>query len=235
MKTKIIITAMFLSSLTYSAFAQFDKEATIHSKWSISASINSVEAQMDQKLFDTWVFPSANYYAYFGDKHDKSISVSVFPKYQIADDVLFRFEFGITNIDLRSHFDGSKNNGNSAGAAGAVVNPDIIKDDIIQQKIYRFSPGIQWNFMKKKFIESYCGATINYFQYSKLYWSDYIEQISTTKYTHWTANTHGGFATGIGAFAGVNIYLRKSISIGGEFAYALLYYNLGGEQKLLVQ
>ena len=84
---KTLLIFLFFSSFTCVAFAQFLKEEPLPSKWSVSVSINSVEAQMDQKLFDTWVFPIANYYAYFGDKHDKSLSLSVIPKYQINDDI----------------------------------------------------------------------------------------------------------------------------------------------------
>lgn len=233
MKTKSFILLLFFS-LTKLAFSQFENEEDNQYKWSISASINSVEAQMDQKLLDTWVFPSANYYAYFGDKQDNSLSLSVIPKYMIADDLLLRFEFGMTNIDLRMHYNGggdtlTQNQGHIGSTA------DIIKEDIIQQKIYRYAAGLQWSFLNKKFIETYCGASLNYFHYSEMHWSDYINDITTLSpnynYSQYTATTPGGFATGVGAFAGLNIYLHNRVSIGGEFSYSLLYYKLGGMQK----
>ena len=226
MKTKIVIS---LSIILISCFSYAQSDSlylkAIQPNWSISAAINSVEAQMDQKLFDTWVFPSANYYAYFGDKHDKSLSLSIIPKYRIADDVFLRFEFGITGIYLVSRYNGiNDSNSNSAAA-------NIIKIDTIRQKIYRFATGIQWDFIKMKFIESYCGASLYYLYYSKMYWSDYITDNFTNQHGNHTASTSGGFATGIGAFAGINIYLRKHISIGGEFSYSLLYYKIGGMQN----
>jgi hypothetical protein len=229
MKTKSFIL-LFFSSLTKLVFGQYISEPDNQYKWSISAAINSVEAQMDQKLFDTWVYPSANYYAYYGDKQDKSLSVSIIPKYQITDDVLLRFEYGVTNIDLRSHYNGigdtvTQNQGHIGGTA------DITDDNTIQQKIYRYSAGIQWNFMKKKFIETYCGASLNYFHYTDVYWRNNIALLNTPgRSTNYIATTPGGFATGIGAFSGFNIYLHKQVSVGGEFSYSVLYYKLGGVQ-----
>lgn len=227
MKTKSSLLLLF-SSLTITAFAQLEKQEPKY-KWSISASINSVEAQMDQKLFDTWVYPSANYYGYFGKKNDKSLSLSVIPKYRIADDILLRLEFGLTNIDLQSYYNGINDfNSNSAAA-------NIIKIDTIRQKIYRFAYGIQWDFIKRKFIESYLGASLHYLYYSEMQWTDYIMDNSSKQYSRNISTTAGGFATGIGAFGGVNIYLHKNISIGGEFSYSLLYYKIGGLQNGIYQ
>ena len=238
MKTKILLISMFLSSLTYT-FAQLPtgQEEKNNYMWSIAAAINSTEAQMDQKLFDTWVFPSANYYSYFGDKHDKSLSLSVIPKYKITNDITLRFEFGITDIYLVSHYNGSadtfsQNQGqiHQTGTIGS--SSPITKIDTIRQNIYRYALGVQWNFMKRKFVESYCGASLYYLHYSEMHWSDYINDNTTLlpayNYSHYTASTPGGFATGIGFFAGANIYLHKRISVGGEFSYSLLYYKLGG-------
>ena len=50
-----------------------------------------------------------------------------------------------------------------------------------------------------------------------------------TFYAEDNATAKGGFASGIGAFAGFSIYPHKNISIGAEFSYALLYYEIGGE------
>lgn len=230
MKTKTFIL-LFFSSLIKLAFGQYISEPDNQYKWSISSAINSVEAQMDQKLFDTWVAPSENYYAYYGNKQDKSFSFSIIPTYRITDDVQLRFEYGVTNIDLHSLFNGigdtlSQNQGQALGSANVKGN------NIIQQKIYRYIAGMQWNFMKKKFIETYCGASLNYFYYSEMHWWNYVsDNVIVGKSTNYVATTPGGFATGIGAFAGFNIYLNKRISLGGEFSYSLLYYKLGGTQN----
>lgn len=221
---------MFFSFYAFSAFAKLGKDSTIHSKWSISAAINSVEAQIDQKLFDTWVFPSANYYAYFGDKQDKSYSFSIIPKYQFADDILLRFELGITGIDLRSHYNGINDTGNSGFYPGAVAN--IIKDVTIEQNIYRILPGLEWNFIRKKHIEFYCGASINFLYYDEMRWTDYIvNNTSINTYAIYNATTPGGFASGIGGFMGFRFNLNRNWALGTEFSYALLYYKLGGVQE----
>jgi type II secretory pathway pseudopilin PulG len=229
MKTKSFILLLLFSSLTTIMFAQLSEKQAQKYKWSISAAINSVEAQLDQKLLDTWVYPSANYYSYFGNKHDNSLSLSIIPKYHITGDILLRFELGITNIDLQSYYNGiNDSNSNSAAA-------NIIKTDTIRQKIYRFIAGVQWDFIQKKFIESYCGASLCYLKYNEMYWTDFIIDNKYNQTGKNTATTAGGFATGIGAFVGVNIYLHKQISIGGEFSYSILYYKLGGMQNGIYQ
>jgi len=228
-KTKFLIT-LALTILCSFSFSQQDslRRKEILPKWSFSAAINSVEAQMDQKLFDTWVFPSANYYSYFGNKHDKSVSLSILPKYRITDDITLRLEFGITNIDLVSHYDGIGDTTSHGGHIGVTSN--ITKNDTIRQKIYKYAAGIQWSFVKKKYIESYCGTSLYYLSYSEMHWSDYImDNLQTSgRGTNYIASTPGGFAAGMGAFAGFNIYLNKYIAVGGEFSYSILYYKLGG-------
>ncbi|MDP1746457.1 MAG: hypothetical protein Q8L90_12820 [Bacteroidota bacterium] len=230
MKTKLFILLLF-SSLTKFAIAQYVSEADNQYKWSISAAINSVEAQMDQKLFDTWASPYVNYYDNYGNKKNKSLSFSIIPKYRITEDMLLRFEYGVTNIDLQSNFNGigdtlTQSQGQALGSA------NTISYQTISQKIYRYAAGVQWNFMKKKFIETYCGALLNYLHYSDMQWSQRIISNTTVgRGTNYTSATPGGFATGIGAFSGFNIYVHKQISIGGEFSYSLLYYKLGGVQS----
>lgn len=239
MKTKIIFSAMFFYLFATSAFAQLETNIPQYEKgqpkykWSISAAVNSAEAQMDQMLFNTWEAPYTNYYSNYGNKQDKSVSLSIIPKYQIADEIFLRFEFGITSINLQSHFNGigdtvSQNQGQAMGSARTIA------DDNIQQTIYRYAAGIQWNFMKKKFIETYFGASLNYFHYSEMHWSLDITGVLPfsnnidNRNTNYTSFTPGGFATGIGTFAGFNVYLHKRVSLGGEFSYSILYYKLGG-------
>ena len=233
MKIKNILTSLIFSFTTI-AFAQVDSlciKRTIPYRWELSVAMNSVEAQMDQKLFDTWVYPSANYYAYYGDKSDKSFSVSIIPKYKIKDNISVRCELGMTNIDLRSYYEGIGDTATqSQGHIGGTA--DIIKKDIIEQKIYRYLLGIQWQFIEKKFIGGYCGASLNYFHYGNLYWNDYIlNTTSAGRSTNYTAITPGGYAFGTGMLVGINIYFSRQISLGGEFLYSLLYYQLGGIQN----
>jgi hypothetical protein len=221
----LLLFACFVISLN--SFGEDKKE----NKWEIAFAYNSVEAQMDQKLFDTWVYASANYYGYFGDKKDKSYSFSIVPKYRIANDLFLRFEFGITNINLASHYNGIgdtvwQQQGHIATAG------DIIKDDNITQKIYRYALGFQSTIISSKFVDAYCGITLNYFNYTKMYWRDNIHDLSFMlpdyKYFDYWSLTPGGFATGVSGLAGVNFHLNKWISFGGEISYALLYYKLGG-------
>ena len=233
MKTNSILFSIFFISLSNFLCAQIDsvKKNNAFPKWEIGLAYNSVEAQMDQKLFDTWVFPSANYYAYFGNKNDRSFSISAIPKYFLSDDVQLRCEFGFTNINMRSYYNGagdtlSQNQGH-IGATGS-----IIKQDTIQQKIFRFVPGIQWTLTRKKRVKSYGGISLCYNYYSKMHWGDFITSLpDTTRRTDYIATTKGGFQTGIGLFGGFTVRIYKQIYLGGELSYYLLYYKLGGIQK----
>jgi hypothetical protein len=228
MKTKTLASAMFFSSLAYSVSGQsFDKQEMQHSKWSISMALNSVEAQINQQLVDTWVLPTSSYYSFFGNKNDKSISLSIVPKYQITEDIGLCFEASVTAINLKSHYDGSKDYGYLSAAVA-----DNITDVSIEQKIYRVVPKIQWDFIEKKFIDSYCGFSASFLSYSKVYWQQNSNRVSSpSEYTNYTGTTVGGFASGIGTFAGINVHLCKGVSIGSEFSYSLLYYKLGGFQN----
>ncbi len=180
---------------------------------------------MNQYVIDGWgAFPYTNLTGYFGDRKNKSFSFSIIPKYLVRDDVRLRCEFGFTNIHLISHFNGI----NDSGATGIQTN--LIKDDTIQQKIFRLTPGIQWNFVKRKFLQAYCGFSANYQYYGKSYWKDNLKSNDSPDFDRWTGVTPGGFAAGIGAFAGFNIYLLKRISIGSELSSSLVYYKLGGVQ-----
>ena len=220
MKKAIIFSFIIISRVRL--FAQFEPEQDNKYKWQITAVLNSVEAQMDQKLFDTWTYASANYYGYYGDKEDNSFSWSIIPKYLITDNTFLRLEFGVTNINLHMRYNGSGDTASlNQGQVGGTGN--ITKHDIITQKISRYVAGIQWNFMKKKYIEAYCGGTLNYLHYSEMEWIDYIDALYLPgRKTNYRATTPGGFATGIGAFLGFNICIHKNVSIGGEFSYSLL-------------
>ena len=222
-----ILLSLISILFSFCCLAQSDSASPAKKpKWGISVVYNSVEAQIDQQLMNTWVFPAINYYDNFGDKKNKSYSLSILPEYSINEDMFLRFELGMTNINLLSHFNGY----HDSVSTGFSVN--TIADDTLQQKIYRFSPGIQLNFMKMKFIEAYCGGMLNYFHYSEITWVQNIKSNDIPgRGTIYRSTTPGGFAAGIGAFSGFNIYLNKKIAIGGEISYSLLYYKLGGTES----
>jgi len=196
-----------------------------NSKWGISAAINSVDAQLGDPEWDSWGYAKGNFHN-FGDITNKSLSLSIIPKYFISNDILLRIEFGITNIHLTNHYDGNANLTSNNPPFTNIINQNI------EQKIYRFIPGIQWNFMKKKFIESYCGMTASYLHYSDMKYQNVSEVRALPGNTITdgikdNATATGGFAAGAGAFAGFNIYPGKHISLGAESSFSLLYYKIG--------
>jgi hypothetical protein len=223
-KSALILMSFLLSSLCYAQKDSLMGKEIIY-RWRTTIAINSVEAQMDQQLLNTWLYPSTNYYGNYGNKTNRSISMSIIPKYYLDDNKWLRFELGITYINLLSHYDGTFDT-LAPGGANTIVNSKL------QQKIYRFSPGIQWNFKQIKFFQPYCGVSLYYLQYGKLNWEDNISDNSTPgRGTEYSTKTKGGFASGIGSFVGLNVFINKRISIGSEFSYSLLYSKIGGTEK----
>lgn len=221
MKLKIIHLLLGVYSFTAS-FAQTDSlKSNMQNhkyKWGCSVAINSVEAQIVnpvQSILGSSLNPPA-------DKTEKSFSLSIVPKYSISDDILLRFELGITNIQFKY----SQELTNSF--YHSINNSDL------NQKIYRFIPGLQWNFFKKKYIEVYCGAIVSYNLYNELEFNDSGEnsQMPIDTLLSWFISKTvlpGGFALGIGAFTGFNIKLNKYVSLGAEVSSTLSYYKIGGD------
>jgi len=159
-----------------------------------------------------------------GNRNDRSVSSSFLPKYYVNDDILLRFEFGITNLNLVAHSE----------IKDVINNARHTYDAESTNKIYRYALGFQWIFVRKKRIESYCGMTTSYINYKSLNHHYHTERINLATNTLQASNdvtdiTPGGYATGAGAFAGFNIYLFKRISLGAELSSSALYYKLGGK------
>ena len=224
MKTKNLLTAMFISSISYSALAQFNPEPAPQSRWGCSIEMNSIQAQVEIPMLaqsgGILVDADGNIIT-AGSRVDKSYSYSIIPKYRINNDILLRFEFGITNLDLEANVD-----------AKGGLDHDISNTEI-SSRIYRYTPGFQWTFMKTKRIESYCGMTATYINYKAVNNNGYGERrdLATDTIQYQGSSkiwTPGGFALGIGALAGFNIYLHRQISVGAEFSSSASYYKLGG-------
>ena len=222
MKTKTLTTLLLFSSITYNAFSQFNLSITKY-KWGIGASLGNVE--VDDPQWNSWGYAKGNFYN-FGDITNKSFSVSITPKYFIRKDVLLRLEFGIAKINLKYYWDS-----NAHLASNNSPTTDIINQNI-QQNIYKFIPGVQWNFLSGKSIEAYLGMTVSYLHYSEMKYENHRElrlliNDSITGGLDDKATATGGFAVGAGAFTGANIYLQKHISLGAEISYSILYYDIG--------
>jgi hypothetical protein len=228
MKIRFIILMHGVYSFFATAFAQTAEKK--ENDFGLSLAINSIQAQVAIPLVvgaGEIIVDADGNIVLKGDRNDHSISLSAVPKYYINKDVLLRFEFGITNLNLRSHYE-----------VNDVTNSyHETDDDAVSTKIYHYAPGVQWIFMRKKVIESYCGMAASYINYKSLNYHSYHERTDFATgalqgSSDVTMITPAGFAAGAGAFAGFNIYLLKSISIGAELSSSALYYKLGGEVTL---
>lgn len=232
MKKLTLYALLILSNYkTYSQSAPtadgstFTHENNRKHDFGLSVAVNSIQGQVEIPLmagYGAQIIDADGNILTDGKRIDKSYSYSIIPKYYINNDFLLRFEFGITNLNLNA-------NSNEKFSFNHIISTKVVTN-----KIYRYNPGFQWIFMRKKKIESYCGMTANYINYKEVYSSDYneVRNKATDTLQYWTnakETTPGGFAVGIGAFAGFNIYLQKRISLGAELSSSALYYKLGGE------
>src|ERR1035437_45681 len=126
MKTKSF-TVLLFASFTANAFAQFETNVPQFEngkgyKWGCALAINSTEALIGNPLYDSWGYATGNFFRNFGDITDKSLCLSIIPKYYINDNLLLRFEFGMTNIDLLSYYDNNANLLSSGNPTSHLIN-----------------------------------------------------------------------------------------------------------------
>lgn len=227
-KTKTNLFTLFsilflLFSSSYSIAQDDGKKKDKKYKWGCAVAVNSVEAQIGDPEWDSWGYATSNFKAN-GDIANKSISLCIILKYFINNDFLLRFECGITSINLTNYYDSQSGISNSS---------HVIINQNIKQKIYRFIPGIQWNFIKLKYIEFYVGIITSYLHYKDMNYHNVYETRDLPNNTFTSGFddkmvAKGGFAEGIGCFAGFNIYLQKHILFGAEFSTSLEYKKIGG-------
>ena len=227
---RIIFTSMLLFVLNSSGDAQNSQKKEDKYKWGCAIVINSTGPQINEPEWNSWGYAKGNFFNY-GDIKNKSISLSLIPKYHISNDKLIRLELGLTKVNLQSKVDSYfESSVKPPPSSHTVINQSI------KQNILRFIPGIEWTFLNKSKIKSYCGLSLAYLNYGNMSYHDLYEirkldgdtlQVSIDD----NMVAPGGFATGAGAFAGFNIGIIKNVSIGAEFSSLLLYYKLGGGFK----
>ncbi|HKR03251.1 MAG TPA: hypothetical protein VJY62_01340 [Bacteroidia bacterium] len=219
-----LFAAMFFSIYTNLSFAQSASPKKY--KWGLSVAINDAHSQIAFLGGTALAMDAEGNMVSGGEKTNKSYSLSIIPKYFINDEWLIRFEYGITQINLTNF-----NTVTSSGLYASIHYP--LLHDTIKQKINRFVAGAQFNFFKNKIIESYGGVNIPYIKYSAITRHTYTDQrnvaTDTLMYSYIeNKNIPGGYAAGLGVFAGFNVHVFKHVSLGAEFSSALLHYKVGG-------
>ncbi|HTL80568.1 MAG TPA: DUF3575 domain-containing protein [Bacteroidia bacterium] len=202
-------------------------QADLQRKWGLAFSLNSIQSQIEVPIAATggagMAIDANGNFTDSGDKTDNSLSCSIVPKYFLNNDVCLRFEFGITNLNMKNHYDSRQTS-----------NPRNIHDESFQEKIYRYLPGIQWFFFKKKVVESFCSLNLCYIKYGSSIYNSYNEyRDQTTDTVQYWGNSNekmqSGVAGGLCVSTGCNFYLKKHISFGVEISSAMLYYKTGGQ------
>jgi len=202
--------------------------------WGCSFALNSIQAQIPTPILtrtgnittgggSAIIDADGNIIA-FGIKNDNTFSLSLIPKIYIKKNILFRFEFGITNLKLSAKYD------EKSGISHDLSNKEI------ETKIFRYNPGFQWFFLQEKRIESYCAFNLTFSDYKELHVNIYQEtrELNSDIIQSWlkkTEKTPGGYGIGVGALAGFSLYITKNFSIGAELSSSGCYYNYGGVSR----
>lgn len=223
------LTVLFLFS--NACFAQSDSIKSLNEvlkhKWGCSVAFNSIHGQIGFFQFSSGAsgsqfMDSDGNLISNGNKRDNSFSISIVPKYSITNNFQFRFEFGITKLNKSSNYNAK------------YFNTHQITTQAIKCDIYRYITGIQFNIIKKKWIELYCGVTSYNLIYNTLVYNIYSEYRVLPKDTlsHWVQSKEtipGGLSFGFGGLLGFNVYLKNFISLGFETTSAILYSKIDGE------
>lgn len=221
---RLIQLLAFTGITVNTTFAQFNPEPEVKYKWGASVAINSIQAQVAIPLMTgpgAQIIDVDGNILTGGNRLDKSYSFSIIPKYYWKNNILMRFEYGMTNLKLKSD-------------SNDKLNQHTISHREIENKINRYGFGFQWIFVKNSRLESYFGLTASYINYKPINstWDfenrDLVTDTLNFK-THVVEVTPGGFGAGAGALTGFNIYLSQRFSIGAELSSTALYYKLGGE------
>lgn len=187
---------------------------------------------MNQPLLDSWTAATINYYGFYGDKKNRSISTSVIAKYSSNKNWRFRFEAGITSINLSSYYSGVADTF-SAGQGHVLGTSDVIVTMTIKQRIYRFNPGFEVDLANLKRLTLYVGNAVSVQIVDKMHWRDSVNSGPFDPYRSnvFSSTTQGGFTLGLQSFLGVKAQLTKKFFFGGEISYLIGYYNIGGLQE----
>lgn len=223
MKKLFYITTMFFSSLTYS-FSQLPtaQEEKNKYKWSISTGINNIDFMPGYTGYLQYTSDGGDGSLQgSGERKNKSLSISFLPKYYLTNDLLLRFEFGISNI-LMTRFVETKK-----------VTHETYSAEV-KQTNYRYVLGIEYLFIEKKRVELSGGMIIPYVNYGNIVFIDSSFSRDTTInnsiLSWWTgkANIPGGFSIGVGPILKINYKFLKHVSIGAESSYSFYYTKVGG-------
>ncbi len=206
-------------------------------KWCASVAINSIHAQIEVPIGTIiggtgvvgapMVVDADGNIIGRGNRKENSFSISIIPKYRLSEDFLLRTEFTYTDLNATAEFE-----------SNSLSNPilHLMNDHQVDLTIHRFGGGFLWQFVNEKRIESYCGLSAYYQNFGDVSISLYHETRSgiddtLQSYVSITDDVPGGYALGIGAIIGFNIFLHKHISVGAEFSSSIMHYELGGEAK----
>jgi hypothetical protein len=223
----LVVSLILLYNVT---FGQTRKQY----KWSASVSVNSIHAQIEVPIATLiggtspvgapMVIDADGNILGRGDRFENSYSLSFIPKYRVSDDFLIRAEFMYTNLSESANFN---------SISYTTPREHSIDNIQVNFKLQKYSAGILWQFASEKVIESYCGLIASYQNYGQIITSIYHESRRSEQDTLQSINTiaeniPGGFAVGIGALIGFNIFFNRHISVGAEFSSSIMHYELGG-------
>jgi hypothetical protein len=214
MKTKFLAFAILFH---YGLNVSGQKDTVAFKKWCIGVSLNTVEMATDFVIKERLILN--------GHRTDNSYCLGMFAVYNLKNNWHLRLLGKYTNNKAKETYDYREH----SSYAGGSYNIDTLS---AKQTIVYISPGLFHDFKYKR-LNIYGGLQFVYKHYNPIkantvQWF-YFPDGSLEELLKYHQSSEGGFALGVGAFAGFSLQILKPLFIGAEFSSTYSYYNLGGE------
>jgi len=226
MKTKILISVMFFSSII-SAQSLSEENLTKERKWQVGCNVNTVEPAGDAG-FD-YLGLSQRAFSN-GLKQDKSFCLGVNIDYRIKENLSVGLVARKTNYKIEETRD-------SRMFSPPSPTGDYSLDTFrVNQSVFSFSLRALRHFNYRK-LNFHAGFQITYKNYgmitSNAIYTQWSSANDTMSYMLQHQTEPGGFSAGFGPCTGFYINIFKGLNVGAEFYSAYSYYETGGEVNML--
>jgi hypothetical protein len=226
MKAKIILlilTSIFLSQ--FNLWAQ--RDSLLSQKWNVALNVNTVEP-VTEAGFDyiaggeTRLFNPSD----LSHQKDKSYSLGLSVSRKEKGKMGIRLAGKITNYKIDETYNFKDLTPYQFGSSY------LIDDAHYKQSVISIMPGLFGELNHKRFIFNF-GCQMIYKHYSPIKFQIRYTEYSASTDTIIAVQTYdykqtGGWAVGIGPFAGLSLRIFKYFYIGTEFSVNYSYYKTGG-------
>jgi hypothetical protein len=195
-------------------------------KWGVTVNLNSVGVIASNGLGNTNF--ENNQLIDGGDMKNRSYNLGLNLCYMMAPDWGLRLKMTTTRGNFSTYRNTLDQQPN---------NPQFARfdDARITSSDYSFAPGIFYQWRIKKIVLT-GGGNAEFIIHNEEIYSDYVTQNDPNPANayeiHNTVTVPNGYSYGIGAFMGVNYYVKPRFSLGLELSTSFLYTSIGDRTYL---